>query len=76
MLYIAWFLSVVMSFYAGYKLRDLTKKIEVLQEVVKEKIDKPKEPEEPKSQVIDPLDPVQTAMYEHELLMKRLNPNE
>jgi len=78
MLYITVILAlcIPLSFWLGYKLRDLTNKVQDLQEVIKEKIDKPKEVEEPKSEVIDPLDEVQTAIYEHNKMMERLNPDE
>lgn len=47
-----------------------------LEEVIKSKVDKKPEPEEPKSTVIDPLDPIQEAIYEHNKMMERLNPDE
>lgn len=75
MIYIAWIISLVVTFYLGYKFGELEKKVKKIQETVKQKIDKPKQ-EEPQSEIIDPLDEVQTAMYEHKQLMKRLNPDE
>lgn len=75
MVYIVWFLSVVASFGLGYLFQDLTKKIEAVQIAIKEKVDKKPEQDAPQSQLIDVLDPVQTAMYEHEKEMKRLNPD-
>lgn len=73
MLYLVWAISIVASFYLGYKFGDLTKKVEAVQEILKEKIDKPKE--EPNSQLIDVLDPVQSARYEHEQMLKKMNPD-
>lgn len=72
MLYILWFLSVVAVFLLGYKLGDITKHIKTVEEAVKQKVDRPAEV--PASEVIDPYDEVQTAMYEHDKLMERLNP--
>lgn len=76
MVYLIWLATLVISFYAGYMLRDLTRKIEAVQEVLKEKIDK--KPVEPdiKSEIIDPYDEIQTARFERDQLMKRMNPGE
>lgn len=74
MLYIAWILSVMAGFMLGYYFRKLTVKIEELEEVVKAKVDKPEVIEDPPSTLIDPLDPVKEAMWEHDQLMKKLNP--
>jgi len=71
-----WILSLIAIFFVGYHYRGLTKKIEYLEEVIKSKIDKKPEPEEPKSTIIDPLDEVQEAIYEHKRMMARLNPEE
>jgi len=68
-----WLGSLLVAAICGYKLRDLVKKVEHLQEVVKSKVDKQPEPEEPKSQLIDPLDPVQNAIYERNKMMEKLN---
>jgi len=75
MTYLIWLLSLLASFTLGYKLGDLTKQIKSLQQAVKEKVDKPVK-EEPVSEIIDPYDPVQTALYEREKMMARLNPKE
>lgn len=69
-------LACIATFFAGYYYRDLKKRVERLEQVVKAKVDKPVVPEEPKSTLIDPDDPVQTAVYEHEQMMKKLNPDE
>jgi hypothetical protein len=74
MIYIAWVLSLAIAFTGGYYSKVVVKRVEVLEETVKSKIDKPVI-EEPKSQVIDPYDEVQTAIYERDKLMKKLNPN-
>ena len=73
MLAVAWVTSVVASFILGYYLKFMRQKIEQLEEVVKQKIDKPVETPEPPSLLIDPDDPVQTAIYEHKKMMERLN---
>lgn len=72
MLYLLWFLSLIAIFWLGYKLGDITKKVKSVEQVVKQKMAKPVE-EEPTSEVIDPLDPVQEAIYEHKKMMEKLN---
>lgn len=70
----AWVLSLIVAFLLGRYLSNLNKRIVVLEEVVKSKVDKKPEPEEvPPSTLIDPLDEVQTAIYEHTKLMEELN---
>lgn len=78
MLYIipAWLGSLVAVYMLGYHMRGLTKRIDQLEEVIKSKVDKKPLPEEPQSMVIDPLDPVQEAQWEHQQMMKKLNPHE
>lgn len=70
--YFVWAFSLVLAFLLGYRFRDFQKRIEVVEQAVKQKIDKPKEVEPP-SLLIDPLDEVQTAIYEAEKMQKRLN---
>lgn len=72
----AWLVSLIASFYLGKYLRKLEKKIEVLEKKIETKVSKKSEVAEPSSEVIDILDPVKEAMYEHDQLMKRLNPDE
>lgn len=55
----------------GYHFRTVDRKIEVLEEEIKKKIDKPKE--EPKSLVVDPYDEVQNAQFELDQMNKKLN---
>lgn len=74
MIYLIWLLSLIVVFWLGYKLRDIVSKIEVVQEVLKEKVDKKPEEPEPVSNLIDPTDEVQTAIYEHDKMMEKLNP--
>lgn len=71
---LAWIVSLGFAYLLGSKLRDITKKIVELEEVVKSKVDKKPEEPESVSEIIDPTDEVQEAIYEHEQLMKRLNP--
>lgn len=71
----AWLLSLVVAALVGYHFKRVEKKVEQLEAAVKLKVDKPVV-EEPKSMVIDPDDEIQTALYEHEQMMKRLNPDE
>lgn len=73
MLYIVWFLSLIASFMLGYYFRDTRQKVKALEELVKEKVDKPKQPEEPQSMLIDPDDPIQTAQWEQAEMMRKLN---
>lgn len=72
MLYIAFIIALAASFLFGYYFRGLYSKIEVLEIAVKAKVDKPKE--ESTSNLIDPLDEVQEAIYAQERLNKKLNP--
>lgn len=74
MIYLVWIISLIATFYLGYRFGELEKKVKQVQQVLKQKIDKP--PEEPQSEIIDPLDEVQTAMYEHRKMMEKLNPDE
>lgn len=64
----------IIAYYLGYYSRNIEKHIEYLEEVVKSKIDKEPVIEEPKSEIIDPDDPIQTAIYERDKIMKKLNP--
>jgi len=66
-------IACISTFFLGYHFRGLTKKIEHLEEVVKSKVDKNPEPEEPQSQLIDPTDEVAEAIYQHNLMMEKLN---
>lgn len=75
MAYILWSLSLFATFTLGYKLGDITKKLTVVEQILKEKVDKKPEPEEPVSNFIDPYDEVQTAIYERDKLMKKMNPD-
>lgn len=71
-----WLISLVITTLLGYYSHALKEKVELLEEALKAKVDKkPSEPEQPRSEIIDPLDEVQTAIYEHKKMMKRLNPD-
>ena len=72
MLYIAWGISVIVAFALGYYIRKVTDRIESLEAQLKQKVDKPEK--EAPSQLVDPYDEVQTAIYERDKLMKKLNP--
>lgn len=72
----AWVVSCIAVFLVGYHYRGIVKKVESLEAEVKLKIDRPVVEPEVESELIDPLDEVQTAIYERDQLMKRLNPNE
>lgn len=75
MIYLLWLLSLLIAFALGYKLGDITKKLRAIKELLKEKADKVQpEPEKPVSEVIDPYDEIQTAIYERDKLIKKLNP--
>lgn len=69
-------IACISTFFLGYHFRGLTKKIEQLEEVVKHKVDRHSESDQPKSTFIDLTDPVQEAQWQHDQLMKKLNPNE
>lgn len=74
---LTWVITVVAAFFLGYFLRGLTKKIAQLEQAIAQKVDKkPEEPEpEPVSELIDPTDPIANAKWEHDQLMKKLNPD-
>lgn len=72
MIYIAWVLSLILAFGLGYFFSSLTGKIEQLEVQLQQKADKPEEIEKP-SELIDPYDEVQTALYEQKKMMDRLN---
>lgn len=78
MIYLIWFLSLLAAFFLGYKFGDLTKKVKAVEQAVKQKLDKKpaKIQQEPVSSIIDPLDEIQTAIYERNKMMEKLNPNE
>lgn len=76
MVYLIWLATLVISFYAGYRLRDLTRKIEAVQEVLKDKVDRKPVETEPQSILIDLDDPIKEAQYVRDQLMKKLNPHE
>lgn len=68
---IAWILSLLIAFAGGYYFRNLYTKIEVLEQEVKKKIDKPQE--QPESTLVDVLDPIKEAQYELDQRQKELN---
>lgn len=69
----AWTLSCIATFWLGYGIRSLKHKIEVLEQRVDTKVNKPVKLEEPGSEILDPEDEVQAAIWEHQQLMARLN---
>lgn len=65
---------VIVAFVLGYRFQSLQKRVEVVEEAIKQKIDKPIEAEEESpSSIIDPYDSVQTAIYEANKERERLN---
>lgn len=66
-------MSLIAVYCLGYYLHKLKDKVETLEEVIKSKVDKQPEPEEPISTLIDPLDPIQTAIYERDKMFKKMN---
>jgi hypothetical protein len=69
-------LACIATFFLGYHFRGLTKKVEHLEEVIQTKVSKPVVVlEGPQSDVLDPLDEIQEAQYQHRKMMERLNPN-
>lgn len=69
----AWVASLIVVFILGYEWRSMKNTIAVLEQEVKNKMDKPAPEPEPESTVIDPLDPIQNAIYEHNVMMEKLN---
>lgn len=67
-------IACIFTFFLGYHYRVLTKKVEHLEQVVQSKVSKPVISDEPKSTIIDPTDEVAEAIYVHEQLMKKMNP--
>lgn len=76
MILIAWFLSIYGSFYLGYELDKLRKRLTDVEDLVKAYRDRNvvKEQESP-SQIIDPDDLAQQVLLEHKRKMKALNPD-
>jgi len=72
MQWVAWVLSIALAFFIGYKLNKIESTIRGLSESVSKK----KDVEPMKSNdtvIIDPLDPIQQAIYERRQMMKGLN---
>lgn len=72
MLYIAIVLGMVASFIFGYHYKNFTRRVEIVEEAVKKKIDKPVEIESP-SMLIDVTDPIQEAIYQAKVEQEKLN---
>lgn len=70
---LAWVVSLIAVFFLGFHIKDIWIRITVLEKQVKTKIDKKSEPEEAKSEIIDPTDEVQTAIYEAKRMQDKLN---
>lgn len=68
-----WFVSLLATFFLGYYLRGLSKKLAELEQAITMKVDKKPVVEEPKSTLLDPTDEVQEAMYQHQQMLKKLN---
>lgn len=73
MIELAWIVSVCLSLYIGYLYRDIRDKVNSFKISLEKKVEKTPT-EETKSSVIDALDPIQQAKFEHARLMKRMNP--
>lgn len=73
---LAWAITLIATFGLGYIFRSLKDRVKAVEEMLKQKVDRPKKPEEPQSTLIDPLDEIQEARFEMEQRMKKLNPNE
>ena len=69
----AWVVSLIATYFLGHYIANITKKVAELEKVITMKVDKTPEPKEPVSELIDVTDPIQTAIYEHKLLMEKLN---
>ncbi len=74
---LAWVLSIMGAFYLGYMLSSIRQKLDDMKMVFQEQAEKKKPIEvEPPSSLIDVLDPIQTARYEHEKMMREMNPTD
>lgn len=65
-------MTLIIAFRAGHAFRIVTNKVKEIEQEVKQKIDKPKEVEST-SELIDPTDEIQTAIYEAKKQQNRLN---
>lgn len=74
MIALGWTLTAIAMFLLGYHYRTIVDAVRALPKAIDSKVDKEPVTEEPKSELIDPTDEVQTAKYEHDQLMKKLNP--
>lgn len=72
----AWMITVAGAYFLGYYLHRMKQRIEILEETVKMKIDKKPVVKEPESSLLDPLDEIEEAKWQHAQLMKKLNPDE
>jgi hypothetical protein len=68
----------IFFFFLGFYIRGLNITIKEVAKLVTEKLAEPEKPlrnpYEPHSEVIDPLDEVQNAIYERDQLLKKMNP--
>lgn len=73
---LAFVLAIAISFYVGYKYKRLVEQIESLRVTLNKKQDKKttRYTSNTSDVVIDPFDAVQAAKFEHDILMKKLNP--
>lgn len=69
---LAWMLSLVIAFGAGFYISRLRDTITKLQQSITEKVDKPVV-DESKSKILDPDDFKREAQLKHDLEMRRLN---
>lgn len=73
MFYLAFVVSLIAAFFLGYNYRGLTKRVIEIEKTIAQKIDKPKEIEDSPSEIIDPYDSVQQALYEAKKQQDKLN---
>lgn len=69
----AWILSCIATFWLGYSINSLKRKIAIVENKLDNKVDKYVKPEEPRSELLDPDDEVAEAMYQHKVMMDKLN---
>lgn len=68
-------LAMITGLFIGYNIERLKHSVKLVQKALKEEVVKKKPVEETKSTIVDPLDIVAQAQYEHEQKVKQLNPD-
>lgn len=73
MLAIAWVLSIVAAFMLGCRFEAVQKRLTLIEEALKSKVEKKPEPDPQKSALFDPYSVAEQTRREHEKMMEELN---